>query len=163
MSETLAFAQYLTLRTETTLGGYLFQNYWVNEDAPFYNVDTGVPSYFGFMPFVFSGTTVTKSGDNQPATLAFPNNALSRGWAETAVQDRWLANVRTVAINSDDKTSYVLIARYIGQIVGANWDHTSLQLQMASVLDAVGVDVPRKRLTQQLVGSLPITSSVRIQ
>lgn len=163
MSTTLAFAQYLTLRTEETLGGYLFQNYWVNEDAPFFNVDTGVPSYFGFMPFAFSGTTVTKSGDNQPATLAFPNNSLSRGWAETAVQNRWLANVRTVAINPDDKTDYILIARYIGQIVSANWDTTSLQLQMASVLDAVGVDVPRKRLTQQLVGSLPITSSVRIQ
>jgi hypothetical protein len=163
MSTTLAFAQYLTLRTEETLGGYLFQNYWVNEDAPFFNVDTGVPSYFGFMPFAFSGTTVTKSGDNQPATLAFPNNTLSRGWAETAVQNRWLANVRTVAVNPDDRTDYILIARYIGQIVSANWDTTSLQLQMASVLDAVGVDVPRKRLTQQLVGSLPITSSVRIQ
>ncbi len=163
MSTALAFAQYITLRTEETLGGYLFQNYWVNEDAPFFNVDTGVPSYFGFMPFAFSGTTVTKSGDNQPATLAFPNNSLSRGWAETAVQNRWLANVRTVAINPDDKTDYILIARYIGQIVSANWDTTSLQLQMASVLDAVGVDVPRKRLTQQLVGSLPITSSVRIQ
>ena len=163
MSTTLAFAQYLTLRTEETLGGYLFQNYWANEDAPFFNVDTGVPSYFGFMPFAFSGTTVTKSGDNQPATLAFPNNTLSRGWAETAVQNRWLANVRTVAVNPDDRTDYILIARYIGQIVSANWDTTSLQLQMASVLDAVGVDVPRKRLTQQLVGSLPITSSVRIQ
>ena len=163
MSTTLAFAQYLTLRTEETLGGYLFQNYWVNEDAPFFNVDTGQPAYFGFMPFAFSGTTVTKSGDNQPATLAFPNNTLSRGWAETAVQNRWLANVRTVAVNPDDRTDYILIARYIGQIVSANWDTTSLQLQMASVLDAVGVDVPRKRLTQQLVGSLPITSSVRIQ
>ena len=163
MSTALAFAQYITLRTEETLGGYLFQNYWVNEDAPFFNVDTGVPSYFGFMPFAFSGMTVTKSGDNQPATLAFPNNSLSRGWAETAVQNRWLANVRTVAINPDDKTDYVLISRYVGQIVSGNWDTTSLQLQMASVLDAVGIDVPRKRLTQQLVGSLPVTSSVRIQ
>lgn len=163
MSETIAFAQYLTLRSETTLGDYKFQNYWVNEDAPFYNVTTGVPSYFGFMPFAFSGTTVTKSGDNQAATLAFPNNALSRGWAETIVQSRWLANVRTVAVNPDNKTDYTLITRYIGQIVSANWDASSLQLQMASVLDAVGVDVPRKRLTQQLVGNLPITSNVRIQ
>jgi hypothetical protein len=163
VSETLAFAQYITLRTEEALGGYLFQNYWVNEDAPFYAVDTGVPSYFGFMPFAFSGMTVTKSGDNQPATLAFPNNALSRGWAETAVQNRWLANVRIVAVNPNDKTDYTLISRYIGQIVSANWDSTSLQLQMASVLDAVGLDVPRKRLTRQLVGNLPLTSSVRVQ
>ena len=163
MSETLAFAQYITLRTEETLSGYAFQNYWVNEDATFTDTETGTTSTYGFMPFAFSGMTVTKSGDNQPATLAFPNNSLSRGWAETAVQNRWIVNVRIVAVNPDDKTDYTLISRYIGQIVSANWDSTSLQLQMASVLDAVGLDVPRKRLTRQLVGSLPLTSSVRVQ
>lgn len=163
MSETIAFAQYLTLRSETTLGDYKFQNYWVNEDAPFYDVTTGVPSYFGFMPFAFSGSTATKSGDNQPATIAFPNNALSRGWAETVVTNRWLANVRVVAVNPADKTQYTLITRYIGQIIGGTWDTSTLQLQMASVLDAVGADVPRKRLTQQLVGNLPLTSGVRVQ
>ena len=163
MSESLAFAQYLTLRTATETGGYKFQNYWVNEDAPFYNVVTGAPSYFGFLPFAFSGTTFTKSGDNQPARLVFPNNALSRGWAETAVVDKWIGNVRTVLVNPDDKTSYTLLNVYIGQIISAKWDETALTLELASVLDAVGGDVPRKRLTKQIVGSLPLTASVRIQ
>ena len=163
MSTALAFAQYLTLRTPTETGGYKFQNYWVNEDAPFFNVGTGVPSQFGFMPFAFSGTTFTKTGDNQPAKLVFPNNALSRGWAEIAVVDRWLANTRTVLVNPDDKTDYTLLNVYIGQIVSAQWDETSLNLELASVLDAVGADVPQKRLTKQLVCSLPLTASVRIQ
>lgn len=163
MSTTLAFAQYLTLRTPTETGGYRFQNYWVNEDAPFFNIGTGVANQFGFMPFAFSGTTFTKTGDNQPAKLVFPNNALSRGWAETAVTDRWLANTRTVLVNPDDKTNYTLLNVYIGQIVSAQWDETSLSLELASVLDAVGADVPKKRLTKQLVGSLPLTSNVRIQ
>jgi hypothetical protein len=163
VSDTLAFAQYLTLRTATETGGYRFQNYWVNEDAPFFNVVTGAPSYFGFMPFAFSGTTFTKTGDNQPAKLSFPNNALSRGWAETAVTDKWLANTRTVLINPDDKTSYTPINVYIGQIVSAKWDDTALVLELASVLDATGAAVPRKRLTKQLVGSLPLTANVRIQ
>jgi hypothetical protein len=163
MSDTLAFGQYLTLRTPEETGGYLFQNYWVNEDAPFFNVTTGVPNMFGFMPFAFSGTTFTKSGDNQPATLAFPNNALSRGWAETAVVDKWLANVRTVLIDPDNKENYTLLSVYIGQIVSASWDETTLQLRLASVFDAAGADIPRKRLTKQLVGNLPLTASVRVQ
>jgi len=163
MSDTLAFAQFITLRTEDAVGGYRFQNYWVNEDAPFAHVETGELFMYGFMPFVFSGTTVTKAGDNQPATLAFPNNALSRGWGQTAVQDRWIANIRTVIVNPANKSeSPTLITRYVGQIVSGKWDATSLQLELASVLDAVGNDVPRKRLTRQLVGSLPVTSNIRV-
>jgi len=163
VSHELAFAQYLTLRTENSLGDYKFQNYWVNEDAPFVDASTGTTSYFGFMPFAFSGVTATKAGDNQPATLTFPNNSLSRGWAETAVTNRFLANVRVLVINPDDKTDYTLVTRYVAQVVSANWDSTKLELQLASVLDAVGVDIPRKRLTKQLVGNLPLTSSVRVQ
>ena len=163
MSDTLAFGQYLTLRTPQQQGGYQFQNYWVNEDAPFANVDTGETVAFGYMPFAFSGSTLTKSGDNQPATLAFPNNDLSRGWAATAIQDRWIANVRILLLNPDNKNDYTLISRYVGQIVSGGWDGTALKLNMASVFDAVGADVPRKKLTQQLVGHLPLTSNVRVQ
>lgn len=156
MSDTLAFAQYMILRSTSQGSRYLFQNYWVNEDAPLSG------SIFGFMPFAFSGTTVTKSGDNLPATIGFPNNELSRGWAETAVVNSWIASVSTVLVNPDNKSSTTILSQYTGQIISANWDETMLQLQMASVLDAVGIDVPRKRLTQQLVGNLPLTSNVRV-
>lgn len=157
MSQTLAFAQYLTFENETGSAVYYFQNYWVNEDAIYAGIT------YGFLPFAFSGVTVSKSGDNQPATLVLPNNALSRAWGETAVTARWIARVITMVINPDDKSILTPIATYVGQIVNSNWDTTSLQLEMASVLDAVGTDVPRKRLTQQLVGNLPLTSNVRLQ
>ena len=77
----LAFGHYLTLRSPTTLGDYKFQNYWVGENAPFFNQTTGARVEFGFLPFAFSGVTITKSGDNQPATIVFPNNELSRPFA----------------------------------------------------------------------------------
>lgn len=157
MSHEIAFAQYLTLRTETGGVQYYFQNYWVNEDARFEGSD------YGFMPFAFSGLTVAKTGDNQPATLVFPNNSLSRGWAETAVVNRWIAKVSTVVVNPDDKTDYTIVSTYESQIVSGNWDATKLELETASVLDAVGSDVPRKRLTKRLVGNLPVTASVRVQ
>jgi hypothetical protein len=159
MSDTLAFAQYLTLRSAAGNDGFRAQNYWVNEDAPF--TDGGTFQY-GFMPFMFNGVTVTKAGDNQPATLVFPNNELSRGWAETAVRSVWVASVNTVLVDPSNKSNTTLITKYVGQIVSGKWDASSLQLEMASVLDAVGSDVPRKRLTKQLVGSLPVTSNLRV-
>jgi hypothetical protein len=158
MAESLAFAQYLTLKNSSGTVRYNFQNYWVNEDAPSKNNST----IYGFMPFVFSGITVTKTGDNQPATLAFPNNSLSRGWAETAVQEIWIAQVQTVLVNPESKSDYTVLCDYVGQVISGNWDEASMQLNMASVLDAVGADIPRKRLTRQLAGNLPLTSRIRL-
>lgn len=152
-----AFAQYIELRTLSGSTRLRFQNYWINEDA------TLNGEAYGFMPFAFSGTTITKSGDNQPATLVFPNNALSRGWAETIVQEQWLAACSTVIIDPNSPSNQIVLSRYEAQVVTASWNETALELQMASVLDAVGADVPRKKLTKQLVGNLPVTSRVRVQ
>ena len=158
MAESLAFAQYLTLKNSSGTVRYNFQNYWVNEDA----LGKDGSTVYGFMPFAFSGVTVTKTGDNLPATLGFPNNSLSRGWGETAVQEVWIAQVQTVLVNPDNKPDYTVLCEYVGQIVNGTWDESSLQLNMASVLDAVGADIPRKRLTRQLVGNLPLTSRIRL-
>ena len=163
VKDNLAFGHYLTLRTATEVGAlYSFQNYWVGEEAPFVNDSNNKTHMYGFLPFSFSGVTVTKVGDNQPATLAFPNNQLSRNFATVAVQDEYIAHVRTVLINPDNKAGYKLINRYIGQIVSAKWESRALTLQLAAVFDAVGADVPRKRLNRQLVGHLPLTGSVRV-
>jgi hypothetical protein len=91
-----------------------------------------------------------------------PNNELSRPFATTVIEGQYLANVRTVLINPDNKEDYTLINRYFGQIVSGQWTSTALTIELASVFDAVGSDVPRKRLTQQLVGRLPLTSRVRV-
>lgn len=157
MSTTQAYAQYLELITTDGDVQYRFQNYWINEDA------TLSGSTYGFMPFAFSGTTVTKSGDNQPAALVFPNNALSRGWAETVVVEEWLVRCSTVIVTPDDKTNLLVLCTYVAQVISATWNDTSLELQMSSVLDAVGADVPRKKLTKQLIGNLPVTSRIRVQ
>ena len=161
MDTTYSLAHYLNIRSPSGSTIYRFQNFYIGEDAYFANIDTGYVNTFGFLPFGFSGVTVTKAADNEPATLVFPNNALTRSWIETVVREYWTCNVRTVLVNPDDKMDYRLLSRYFSQIVGARWDSQSVQLELASVLDAVGVDLPRKRLTKQLVGSLPVTANVR--
>jgi phage-related protein len=151
---TQAFGHYLQFRGGTTLN---FQNYWIGENIVYQGVT------YSFLPFGFSGVTVTRSGDNQPATLVFPNNALSRGWIETAVTQQWIATCQTLLIDPGDKAAGRVLASYTAQIVSGAWNETSVELRMASVLDAVGADLPRKRLTKQLVGKLPLTARVSLQ
>ena len=149
-----AIGQYLVLTGTRNL---YFQNYWVNQDVKWQG------KTYGFLPFAFSGATTTKSGDNQPAAIALPQNALARGWAETAIKERWLARCYVMLINTTDSSTPTVLVNYIAQIVAGSWSDTSIEIRLASVLDAVGADVPRKKLTKQLVGNLPITASVRIQ
>ncbi len=79
------------------------------------------------------------------------------------IRDQWLVTCRVMLINPDDRNSPTLLTSYTAQVVGGGWSDTSIEVRMASVLDAVGADVPRKKLTKQLVGNLPLTSSVRLQ
>ena len=53
-----------------------------------------------------------------------------------AVQDEYLADVRTVLIDPNDKDGYTLINQYIGQIVSAKWDSSDrvASENLASVL-----------------------------
>jgi hypothetical protein len=49
---TQAFAHYLQLRGTSTQS---FQNYWINENVTFNGIT------YSFLPFAFSGVTVTRS------------------------------------------------------------------------------------------------------
>ena len=156
MSSTLAFAHYLILENKNATQSFSFQNYWISQDATFSGVK------YGFLPFAFSGVTITKSGDNQPATLAFPNNQLTRSWATDAVENEFVVKVKTMLIDTANKSNPTLLNEYMAQVISGKWDSTALTLELASAFDAVGGDVPRKRLTKDLVGHLPLTSSVRV-
>lgn len=156
MSTTLAIGNYLTFKANGTIV-YRFQNFHIGESASY-----GGASY-QFLPFGFSGVTINRNGDNTDASLVFPNNELSRGWAVTAIENRWLATVFVLSLNPDDRTTGTLMHQYVGQIAEGGWDESSLTLTLNTVLDAVGADVPMRRLTQSLIGALPLTSNVRLQ
>ena len=126
------------------------------------NADFQGDSY-SFLPFGFSGVSVNRSGDNTEASLVFPNNELSRAWALPAINERWLARVYVMALEPDDRTAGILMHQYNGQIAAGQWDETSLTLNLNTILDAVGADVPLRRLTQGLIGNIPTSANVRLR
>ena len=135
---------------------YRWQNFWIKQ-----NVDQENHTY-SFIPFGFSGLTANRAGDNIDATLVFPNNELSRQWALLATQQKWVAQIQVMMFDPADKTDLTTLHTYIGQISSTAWDETAINIRLNSIIDAVGGDVPARRLTQQLVGNLPLSSNLRL-
>lgn len=156
MSTELALGNYLTFTSNVGVV-YRFQNFHIAQTATFQG------QTYQFLPFGFSGITISRTGDNTDASLVFPNNDLSRAWATTALEDKWLATVFVLSLDPDDRTQGTLMNQYTGQVAAGSWDEVSLNLTLNTVIDAVGADVPMRRLTQSLVGALPVTGNVRLQ
>ena len=168
MSETVsgskyALGQVVTIKSFTEKNKSLstlfkFQNFFINEEMTYGN------DKYSFVPFGFSGVTVNRTGDGLEASIVFPNNQLTRGWAVTSIRDNYVMEVSVLIIDSDNVSGvHSLVHNYVGQVVGGQWDNVSLNLQLSSVLDSVGTDFPRRSLTRKLVGNLPVSSNVRLQ
>ena len=152
-----AFAHVVRIKRKAEIL-HRFQNFFIGAEA------THDGETYLFVPFGFSGVTVNRTGDGLEATLVFPNNTLSRGLADTAISDNYVVEVEVLLVDSDDASgTHNKVHSFVGQVVSGQWDNVSLNLQLSSVLDAVGTDVPRRSLTQRLVGNLPISNNVRLQ
>ena len=171
-----AFGNFLTLKAGDDVR-HRFQNFFIGETVTYSSND------YTFLPFGFSGVTVNRSGDGVEASLVVPNlisttnskTNLSVNWAVDAMEfydsngirkSPWIAHVLVMLLDPDDKTSFSAtnpLYEYYGAVSGGSWDESSLNLSLGTVLDAVGSDVPMRRLTQKLVGSLPVSSGVRLQ
>lgn len=164
---TLAVGNFVRLsppiKTDERTGDYsaiqfAFQNFYIKQTVTFESIP------HTFMPFGFSGVTINRTGDGTSANLVFPNNELSRNWADVAIKDRWLVTVDVVIVDPDDSGAVTQkVHSYTGQVSGGRWDQAALTMNLGTILDAVGADVPRRNLTQGLVGNLPVTGNVRLQ
>jgi hypothetical protein len=153
MSETIRLGHRLQFTDAEGNSDRKFQNWHVNENADGYV----------FLPFGFSGITVSLEGDNVNATLVFPIDGIARSWAQEAIEGQWIAEVEVSMFTTDKDQAPSPLYRYLGQVSSAGWDSTSIQLDLNTVLDAVGFDVPRRQLQQKLVGRLPTSGSISLR
>jgi len=153
----LALGNYLDLSTQSGGKVYHFQNFYINKTAEF------LGSTYSFLPFGFSGVTVNRTGDNVEASLVFPNNQISRGWVVNAIEEFWVATVYVMILDPDNAAAPDLLNRYVGQVSAGGWNEIIVTLKLNTVLDAVGAEVPMRRLTQELIGNIPTSANVRLR
>tara|TARA_R100000908_G_C3700779_1_gene111363 strand:+ start:163 stop:669 length:507 start_codon:yes stop_codon:yes gene_type:complete len=154
-----------SVNTDTQLGAYqttefFFQNFFISQTMDYDG------EQYQFAPFGFSGVTINRTADGTDASLVFPNNALTRQWALDAIENRWFVRVDVVLVDASSTSNVDIAGRvhqYFGQVSSGRWDQTSLSLAVGTILDAVGADIPRRNLSQELVGNLPVTSNVSLQ
>lgn len=162
---------------------YRFQNFYVSENVKIDETFRGASGNrtYSFVPFGFSGLSSSRQGDLSPATLIFASNDISRAYllealggyrdagTATGLPDR-AYKAYTVEVdvcllpNSADEAKEKLtrLFTYTGRATNGGWNDSQLEMELTSVIDAVQDSIPTLTLQQELVGSLPVTSSVNI-
>jgi hypothetical protein len=115
-----------------------------------------------YASFGYSGSVIDLQGGNLNATLVFAFNELVLNMAVEAAENRWMVDIRTVWL---DPTSFKEVDDFMDDtfmITGFTHDTSRLSLTLSSPLDAISGDVPRRKLSNFLVGSLPSSGDVAL-
>ena len=159
--KSLSIGNFLTLEKRGRVT-HRYQNFYLHQTIYLNSSD-----WYAFLPFGFSGITINTDGAGVSASLILPNNTISRNWADQAVKEQWIGNVKVLLLNPDKtgniSDDYGQLSEYTGQIASGSWDDTRVSLNMNTILDSVGSDFPQRRLTQEFVGDIPVSNNVRLQ
>lgn len=136
--------------------GYAFQNFFQGESRS-YNGDSYVFAGFGF-----SGGTLDLQSGSITAALVFAVNELDLNVFQAASDNRWLAEVRTVWLDPDTLSETRQQSEELYAVLGFEHDTSRLQVRLGNPLDAVQENVPRRVLTQTVVGALPSTGQISL-
>jgi hypothetical protein len=168
----IALAQYIRFKTKSNVyvPSRSYQNFFIGETRSL----LGVP--YTFAPFRISGSISNKGGDTAQASLTTIPNALTVGACTEAVLNYWLLEVSTYLISATSLAPEVgeqLIGTETGSFTEAGllatelWscstmgqDYEKISITLSSPLDATRRQVPRRVLSEGLVGSVPATGNI---
>ena len=120
------------------------------------------PQKYYYLPFIYQGTTVNKSGDNIESNLIMGNHPLSMAKAQQAVLNKYFVEVNVCIvsnINIDHVKNVLTTDTWLA--ASMSYDPEVVEVLLSSAVDAVGVNVPNIVLTSQAVGKLPVTSDIQ--
>jgi len=117
---------------------------------------------YHYLPFIYQGTTVNRSGDNIESNLIMANHPLSMAKAQEAVLNNYFVevNVCIVSNNNIDNIERILTTD-TWLAASLSYDPEVVEVLLSSAVDAVGVNVPNIVLTSEAVGKLPVTSDIQ--
>ena len=117
---------------------------------------------YHYLPFIYQGTTINKSGDNIESNLIMGNHPLSMAKAQEAVVNKYFVEVNVCIMsntNIDSLQSILTTDTWLASSL--SYDPEVVEVLLSSAVDAVGVNVPSLVLTTDVVGKLPVTSDIQ--
>ena len=146
-----AFCNYVTLlQSNSTPTSYKFQNFSINEPR----------RGFDYLPFAITTGAGTRGGDRSSARLVVAANQISVNIAAEAANGNYFLRVETFSLNIETLADSSQISTEVWRVAGYEMDTERVFLNLASPLDAVRTDAPRRVLSTQLVGALPTSGSL---
>jgi len=116
---------------------------------------------FQYLSFIYQGAAKTRTGDNLVSSLVMSVNPISMGYAYEAVSNKWNVKMDSCVMNpttfavSKKLTTEFWVASSMG------YDTTTVEVELSSSLDAVGLILPNRVFNRLLVGELPSTGNIQ--
>ena len=138
---------------------YYFQNFTVDGSR------TRGGDTYTFAPFVLATGGGEKSGDRSSNVLAIgastqAGSTIILNLFKQAVEQRWILQVETVSLNISTFADDQLVSTENWRVASYEMDTKIIKLRLISPLDAVKGQVPRRKLSEELVGALPTTGQI---
>jgi hypothetical protein len=140
---------------------YYFQNFTVN------NTRSRGGNTYAFAPFAVATGGGEKSGDRSSSVLGIgastqAGSTIILNLFKQAVEQRWILVVETVSLNINTYDDDLLVSTENWRVASYEMDTSVIKLRLISPLDAVKGEVPRRKLSEELVGALPTTGQISI-
>tara|TARA_R100000278_G_scaffold40359_1_gene35582 strand:+ start:3110 stop:3622 length:513 start_codon:yes stop_codon:yes gene_type:complete len=117
---------------------------------------------YHYLPFVYQGTTISRSGDNVESNLILGNHKLSMSKAQEAVANGYFVEVNVCIMSNTDINSLSRVLTTDTWLAASlSYDPNVIEILLSSAIDAVGVNIPNLVLTTAAVGKLPVTSDIQ--
>ena len=121
----------------------------------------GLQTYY-YLPFIYQGKTINKSGDNIESNLIMGNHPLSMAKAQQAVLNKYFVEVNVcIAANDDIDNITNTLTTDTWLASSLSYDPEVVEVLLSSAIDSVGSNVPSLVLTTEVVGKLPVTSDIQ--
>ena len=117
---------------------------------------------YSYLPFIYSGATVSRTGDNVTAELTLSSNDIARSNVAELVEQNYRADVSVCRMRDDFSDTRQILSQETWLCSSAGYDATAIQIVLSSGIDAVNANTPRRVLTSSDVGPLPVTGNVRV-
>jgi len=129
-----------------------WQSYYVNTSV------TWESATWDYQPFDADGITAGEVQSESSISIRLPATTTVLEVALQALDEARLAELRlyefdTILGNNAPQSGQVLIASYVGEVVGVQGGFTSIEMQLGSSLSPVGAQVPPRTFSTRLIGS----------
>ena len=117
---------------------------------------------YHYLPFIYQGTTINRSGDNIESNLIMANHPLSMAKAQEAVLNKYFVEVNVCIVSNNDIDTITNVLTTDTWLASSlSYDPEVVEVLLSSAIDSVGGNVPSLVLTTEVVGKLPVTSDIQ--